>query len=197
MSEPNVTPGTGPDLIDQCLKQEPRAWEAFIQRYGRLIYSTIHRVGIPPEDQGDVFQSSMIAVFNQLHTLRDRDRLTAWIVGITWRQSIDRIRSRSRAVGSRALRDPALRLRLDLPGDAIPPDEDRIALENAQHAREALDSLSDRCRRLLALMFYEVPPLDYAEIARREGIPIGSLGPTRARCLEKMRLFFHQKGWIP
>ena len=75
------------------------------------------------------------------------------------------------------------------------PDAVRVRLEQAQQAREALAGLSERCRRLLGYLFFEDPPLDYAEIARREGLPIGSLGPTRARCLEKLRRHFEDRGW--
>jgi RNA polymerase sigma factor (sigma-70 family) len=192
---PDGPPDQGRDLIDRCLDHESGAWEEFLQRYGRLIYSTIHRVGLPTGEQEDTFQSSVMAIYQQLEKLRDRERLVAWIVGITWRQSVDRIRSRSREIRMEEVEDPVLRGSLDPPTDAALPDEDRVALEQAQHAKEALESLSERCSRLISLMFYEHPPLDYTEIARREGIPIGSLGPTRARCLEKMRQFYRTRGW--
>lgn len=188
-------PGDDRHIIDRCLDHEPGAWEEFLQRYGRLIYSTVHRVGLPAADHEDTFQSSVIAIYRQLPKLRDREKLVAWIVGITWRQSVDRIRSRSREHRMEEVEDSTLRGSVDPPLDAALPDEDRVALEQAQQAREALESLSGRCSRLLSLMFYEDPPLDYAEIARREGIPIGSLGPTRARCLEKMRQFYRNRGW--
>jgi DNA-directed RNA polymerase specialized sigma24 family protein len=101
-----------------------------------------------------------MAIYLQLQKLRDREKLVAWIVGITWRQSVDRIRSRSREIRMEEVEDPVLRGSLDPPADAALPDEDRVALEQAQHAREALASLSERCSRLLSLMFYEHPPLD-------------------------------------
>jgi RNA polymerase sigma factor (sigma-70 family) len=183
------------DLVDRCLDHEFGAWEEFLRRYGRLIYSTIHKAGLRPDEQEDAFQSSVMAIYRQLPKLRDREKIVSWIVGITWRQAVDRIRLRSREIRMEEVRDPVLRGSLDPPADAVLPDEDRVALELAQHATEALDSLPGRCRRLLNLMFYEHPPLDYAEIARREGVPVGSLGPTRARCLQKMRRFFRERGW--
>lgn len=194
-SDSSGPPGGDRDLIDRCLDHEPGAWEEFLQRYGRLIYSSIHRVGLPADDREDTFQSSVAAIYRQLPKLRDRERLVAWIVGITWRQSVDRIRLRSRELRMEEVEDSVIRGSVDPPVDAALPDQDRVALEQAQHAHEALESMSGRCVRLLSLMFYEDPPLDYAEIARREGIPIGSLGPTRARCLEKMRQFFRKRGW--
>jgi RNA polymerase sigma factor (sigma-70 family) len=192
---PDGLPGRDRNLVDRCLDHESGAWEEFLRRYGRLIYSTIHKVGLPANEQEDTFQSSVMAIYLQLPKLRDRERLVAWIVGITWRQSVDRIRSRSREIRMEEVEDQVLRGSLDPPADAALPDEDRVALEQAQHAREALESLSERCSRLISLMFYEHPPLDYTEIARREGIPIGSLGPTRARCLERMRQFYRKQGW--
>lgn len=196
-------PGTGtggrqgPDreLVDRCLDHEPGAWEELLRSYGRLIYSTTNKAGLGPEEQEDAFQSSVMAIYRQLPKLRDREKIVSWIVGIAWRQAVNRIRLRSREIRMEEVEDSVLRGSLDPPADSALPDEDRVALERAQHAMEALDSLPGRCRRLLTLMFYEHPPLDYAEIARREGVPIGSLGPTRARCLRKMRGFFRERGW--
>lgn len=185
------------DLIDRCLSHAPGAWEEFLRQYGRLIYSVIHKVGLPADDQEEAFQSSVVAVYQNLRQLRDHRKLVAWIAGIAWRQSVDRIRSRSRESRMSEVTDTVLLESLSAVVPATLPDAERVALEQAQHAREALDSLSPKCQQLIRLFFYHSPPLDYAEIARREAIPIGSLGPSRARCLGRMRRFFREHGWIP
>ena len=60
-------------------------------------------------------------------------------------------------------------------------------LEQQQLVREAVESLPERCRHLLTMLFYEKDELSYADIGRRLGMPVSSVGPTRARCLEKMK----------
>jgi RNA polymerase sigma factor (sigma-70 family) len=185
------------ELIDACIAQRPESWEEFLRRYANLIYSTILKVGLPDEDQEDAFQSSILVIYADLGRLRNRESLASWIVGITYRQAINRIRSRTRA------RETALeegdegsgRVMVDPPDSGDLPDHSRVELERAQQIAEALERLPGRCRRLLQILFYEDPSPDYGEISRREGLPVGSIGPTRARCLEKMRRIYEERGW--
>lgn len=183
------------ELVDRCLRGEEAAWRQFLDRYSRLIYATILKVGLPAADQEEAFQETVVAIYQQLGRLRDNDRLVSWIVGIAWRQSINRIRARGRDRRIGAM-DGESAAGSERPASEVPPDKMRLALERAQHAQEGLAALSERCRRLVRYLFYEDPPPDYAEISRREGIPIGSLGPTRARCLEKLRTYFKERGWL-
>jgi RNA polymerase sigma factor (sigma-70 family) len=183
-------------LIARCLANEEGAWEEFLHLYRRLIYATILKVGLPIEEQEEAFQETIAGIYRQLGRLRQQDRLIPWIVGIAWRQSVNRIRSRVRGSRMVELDEATLPESVGPPNPDRPPDEARAGLEQAQQAREALESLPDRCRRLLGYFFYEDPPPDYSEISRREGVPIGSLGPTRARCLEKMRAYFEKRGWV-
>ena len=187
-------------LVDRCLANSPGAWEEFLRRYANLIYSTlIRKVSLDPADQEDAFQNAVVAIYESLPKLKDPSLIVSWIVQITYRQGINRIRRRARRRES-ALDDfteaqiHAERASEDA-GDA-PVDEVRIELERAQRAREMLEAAPERCRRLLRLLFYADPPLAYQEIARREGIPIGSIGPTRARCLEKLRALCESLGWV-
>jgi RNA polymerase sigma factor (sigma-70 family) len=186
---------TQDDLIARCLAHDEGAWAEFLHRYQRLIYSTILKVGLPADETEDAFQASIGAIYRQLPRLRHPDKLLSWIVGISWRQAINRIRYRSKEI-SLAPDDPALENPLDPRATEGLADQARVELERAQQAQEAMTALPERCRRLLQYLFYEDPSPDYAEIARREGIPIGSLGPTRARCLEKLRRYFRDHGWV-
>lgn len=183
------------DLIARCLSHEDSAWAEFLHRYQRLIYSTILKVGLPPDEQAEAFQASITAIYSQLPRLRQHEKLISWIVGIAWRQAVNQIRARRRQVPIGFVEDAALAQSLAPPSPVSPPDQTRLELEQAQQAQEAMGALSERCRRLLSYFFYEDPVPDYNEIARREGVPVGSLGPTRARCLEKMRRYFSERGW--
>ncbi len=186
---------TTDDLIERCLASENAAWQEFLRRHARLIYSTIQKAGLSPDDQDEAFQNAVEAIYRGLPRLRDRDRLLPWIIAIAWRQAVNLVRRLGR--GPRTVASPGTPEggTPEYPsGDPLAPDA-RLELERAQQAQEALASLPERCRRLLGYLFYEDPAPDYAEIARREGLPIGSLGPTRARCLERLRRFFEERGW--
>jgi RNA polymerase sigma factor (sigma-70 family) len=186
---------TPDELIKRCLAGENAAWQELLRRYERLIYSTILKADLSADDQDEAFQGSIVAIYKGLPRLRDRGRLVSWIIAIAWRQAVNCVRRQARQpraeigteeLGQAALEPPA--------GGPLPP-ETRLELERAQQAQEALAALPERCRRLLRYLFYEDPAPDYAEIARREGLPIGSLGPTRARCLERMLRYFEERGW--
>ncbi len=177
-------------LVAGCLENSPGAWEEFIRRYGNLIYSTLMRLGLDPDAREESFQSAAVAIYRSMPRLRDSGRLVPWIIRIAYRQGVDQIRSRTRSKETPldALTESSLhREAMPLGDEADPPDELRVRLERAQLAAEILEGLGERCRRLLTMLFCERPAPAYGEIARREGIPPGSIGPTRARCLEKAR----------
>lgn len=180
------------ELISLCLTGEDAAWQEFLNRYSRLIYSTILKEDLSQDDQEEAFQASVMAIYCGLPQLRDHSRLISWIIAITWRQAINSIRHRSREARVRKAADAIGHEAGDQP---LAP-EALVALERAQQAQEALAALPERCRRLLTGLFYEDPRPGYDEIAHRMGIPIGSLGPTRARCLERMRRYFEERNWI-
>ncbi|MDM7915094.1 MAG: RNA polymerase sigma factor [Candidatus Eisenbacteria bacterium] len=185
------------ELIRLCIAHEPGAWEEMIRRYANLIHAVILKVGLTPEDREDAFQSTITVLYTDLPKLRDPGRLPSWLIGIAYRQAVNRIRGKMR---SRETSIDEIEERGDgrsaEPNDPRPlADEIRADLEHRQQIAEALDAISERCRELLRLLFFEEPPLDYAEIARRQGMPIGSIGPTRARCLERMRKVYEERGW--
>jgi RNA polymerase sigma factor (sigma-70 family) len=81
----------------------------------------------------------------------------------------------------------------EIPASAPLADEERELLERQQAVRGSLESMPERCRDLLTMLFYQADDLSYAEIARRMNIPVPSVGPTRARCLEKLKKLLHGK----
>lgn len=176
-------------LVARCLAHDEAAWAELVRRYANLIYSTILRVQLPEHDVEEAFQSSIVAIHHQLPRLREPDRIVSWIVGIAHRQAINRIRARTRDL---TVTD------LDLETHAAEeelPDSERVRLVEVQEVREAIDGLSDRCRNLLHSLFFEHPAPDYETISKRDRIPIGSIGPTRARCLDKLRAILVESGW--
>lgn len=188
-----------PELAVACVRHAPGAWEEFLRRYGNLIYSTLHRLGLDEEAREEGFQTSVIAIHRALPELRDAESLVSWIIRITYRQGVNQIRARTRARETpiEEMTEVALhRAANPVEDEPVPPDEIRLRLERAQMAEALMDAISERCKRLLALLFYEDPPLDYSEISQREGIPVGSIGPTRARCLERARRVAADRGFL-
>jgi RNA polymerase sigma factor (sigma-70 family) len=171
-------------LVGRCLEGDARAWAALVRRHERLVYAVARSYRLPDADAGDVFQEVFAALVRGLPRMRDARTLVRWLASTT-----DRI---ARAAALRGRRERAL----GLSGSEAPPDiaadtpgigSDLEQLEEQALVRIALLALPEGCRRLLEALYYEDPTPSYAAIAGRLRLPIGSLGPTRARCIERMR----------
>jgi RNA polymerase sigma factor (sigma-70 family) len=164
------------DIVDRCLRGDARAWDEFVDRYQRLVWSVARSYRLPVEDCDDVTQAVLVAALRHLADLRDPAKAASWLVTSAHRESWRVARARRRTV--------------DLVGDfasVSDPDPERAAdLESLHGMRVALDALGDPCRALLVALFAENEP-HYPDIARKLGMPVGSIGPTRARCLSKLR----------
>ena len=187
-------PLTESDLIERCLRGDDAAWRELISRYRGLIYSVPRRMGLGPDDAADVFQSVCVLLYPRLGSVRDPRRLGGWLLTTASREALRASRRARRdrpAVPPRSGDDEPSRLDV---ADASPlADEHREAIERAQILRSALLELSDRCRALLEAFLRE-DDANYRDVARRLGIPIGSIGPTRARCFARLREVLRSKG---
>lgn len=170
-------------LYEGLVRRDERAWRTFLDEYGRLIYSIATRLELDEESRADLFQDTCLLVYESIATLRDPERLASWLYTLTYRLGIDHLRRRRPSVGIDALGPDGAEFEAD-PGG--PDTLERIArLESVAHLMDALARIDRRCRRLLEALYLEDPRPSYEEIGRRERMPIGSIGPTRARCLEK------------
>lgn len=178
-----------PELIEACLKKKNQAWEALLVRYQRLIYSIPLRYGLSEHDAGDVFQNVSLLLLENLTRLRDRQRLGAWLVITTRRECWRMLRQRQKSVRL---------VESSIPGEQTPggppSEEDFIALERQSLVRAALELMGAPCRQLLTLLFFAEPRPAYDRIARELGLPEGSIGPTRARCLSKLMKLLDKMG---
>jgi RNA polymerase sigma factor (sigma-70 family) len=165
------------ELIDACLKGNSQAWEALLVRYQGLIYSIPLRYGLPVHDADDIFQNVSLLLLENLGRLRDRQQLGAWL-GTTTRRECWRLFCQQQDLKARYLDE-------QIPGGQR-SDEAFLELERQSVIRSAVDLLGPSCRHLLTLLFYTEPRPPYTEIARTLELPEGSIGPTRARCLEKL-----------
>ena len=176
-------------LVERCLTGDQKAWAMLVRRHERLVYAIARSYRLSEADLGDVFQDVFAALVKGLPRLRDSRTLCRWLASTT-----DRI---ARATALRTRREQARSVHVGemletLPADAAPVGADLEMLEEQARIRIALDQMPARCRRLLTALYYEDPTPAYAELARRWGVAIGSLGPTRARCIQRLRLLLGQ-----
>jgi RNA polymerase sigma factor (sigma-70 family) len=179
----------GPDddarLVDQCRRGEAAAWVKLIERYRRLVFAVPRRAGLGDDLAADVFQAVFAALHRHLDRIDDPSRLQAWLVTTAKRESLRQLRAQRNLV---SLSDEEQADALEAVPDEGPlPDEVLAELQQNQQVRVAFDRLGPRCRRLLAELYLADEPASYAQIANRLGCPEGSIGPTRARCLDKLR----------
>jgi RNA polymerase sigma factor (sigma-70 family) len=182
------------ELLSACLQGDARAWEALIARYQRLIYSIPIKMRLSPNDAADVFQSVCLKLLENLPTLRNQDKLSSWLTITTRRESwrLARRRRREHVIAADESGDGPDELS-QMPDRQVPLDEQQAALEQQQILRQAVEQLPERCRQLITLLFYRGGDLSYDEIARQLGIPRASMGPTRARCLARLKKLLEGK----
>ena len=182
---PEVAQREDLELIAACLAGDAAAWETLVARYQRLVYSIPLKARLSADDAADIFQSVWLKLYEKLGSIRDREKLSSWLITTTTRE-VWRVSALNRR-GQPPQSDDDSEAIEQIAATGLLADEQRELLEQQQFVRVAVDSLPDRCRGLITMLFYENDDLSYAEIARRLGMPVSSVGPTRARCLEKMK----------
>lgn len=172
-------------LVLACRRGDAAAWEALVARYQRLVYTIPRRAGLGEDLAADVFQHVFATLVDQLDRIERPGRLAAWLV-TTARRETWRV-SRRESVVNRAVRGQDAEEALEVRDVQLLPDELLLRLEEQHAVRRAVGALDERCRTLLTLLFYQPEPPPYAEVAATLGTSEGSIGPTRARCLQKLR----------
>jgi RNA polymerase sigma factor (sigma-70 family) len=161
------------ELIGRCLQGDQSAWQDLVTRYQRLVYSIAYVSCSNPDDVSDVFQQVWLELYQRLGALRNIDALPAWLITVTRRRSYAALHAR---YGSEPL------------ANDIPDVSEQLSQVEREHEIErALDQLPERCRRLIDLLYFDVEEPSYSQIATAMEMPEASIGPTRARCLEKLK----------
>lgn len=175
-------------LIDRCLAGDSAAWQRFVERYTRLVWSIVRQHRLSEADAQDVHQSVFVIALSRLTALRNAEHVAAWLATTTRREcwrAIRRLRSRRAVAESAAAESPSR---------DVAPDEARVSVEERQIVREGLEELGGRCRDLLTALFSAAGEPSYPDISDRLGMPIGSIGPTRARCLRRLAEILERRG---
>jgi RNA polymerase sigma factor (sigma-70 family) len=169
-------------LVVRAREGDRRAWSEIVVRYAPLVWSICRRSGLSEHDAEDVGQGVWLRLVEQLPAIREPAALPGWLATTTRRECL-RVQRATRP------HEP-----LNGVEDRGNPDDERVAAaeqalllaERELALRASFAQLDRRCQRLLALLVHD-PPVAYADIGAQLNMPVGSIGPNRARCLNKLR----------
>ena len=175
-------------LVEDCLQGKEAAWSALIAKYKNLIYSIPVRYSFSEEDSADIFQAVCLDLLKELPTLREPNALAGWLVQVTRNKCFHRkqaqLRSKVQGIDDLdTLTSPAM------------PKDVTAEVEQEQLLREAILILSPRCRRLVHMLFFEMPARPYQQVAHDLNLAEGSIGFIRRRCLNKLRDRLEELGY--
>ena len=168
------------DLVTRAKNGDTQAWDALVERFAPLIWSICRKYRLGRADAEDVGQSVWLHLVNHLGTIRDPAVLGSWLATTTRRECGKVVHAACKLpVGGPPVED--------MPAEqTVTAEDELLRAEREAVLREAVARLPLPCQRLLALLTAD-PPLPYTEISARLGIPVGSIGPSRRRCLDKLR----------
>jgi RNA polymerase sigma factor (sigma-70 family) len=167
MDRINTAVRAGPpvnDLVTRAGNGDKQAWDTLVERYAPLIWSICRRHRLGSADADDVGQRVWLLLVSQLDKIRDPAALPGWLATATQRECARHI--------------PGLETEM--------AEQELLTGERHAALHEAFTRLPTCCQRLIAALM-EDPPVPYAQISARLGIPIGSIGPSRRRCLDRLR----------
>ena len=170
------------DLVTRARTGDKQAWDALVEWYAPLVWAICRRYRLDAADAQDAGQAVWLHLVEQLGNLRDPAALPGWLATTTQRECVRVLRAAQRPHVATSVIDAE-----NIPNEQTDLAEQELLIAERHAAlREAFTHLPPRCQRLIAMLI-EDPPVPYAKISAELGIPIGSIGPTRSRCLEKLR----------
>jgi RNA polymerase sigma factor (sigma-70 family) len=186
-----VAPAPFAPVVSRALDGDPSAWPELVERLKRPAWKVVVSFRLEREEANDAFATTMLRLYEYLGKVRDPEKLPSWITTVARNEVHAILRARRRSDAVALLVEP----------NAAPAAEDEIEQDADLRPalRAAFEELPELWQRLLLLVMTD-PPTPYAEISATLGIPVGSIGPTRQRCLEHLRrsaaLAPHMKGTV-
>jgi RNA polymerase sigma factor (sigma-70 family) len=176
-------------LVTRVAEGERAAWDEIIERYAPLVWSICSRYRLARHDIDDVGQSVWLRLLERIGTLREPAALPGWLATTTKHECLRVLRA-ARRTDPEGLPPEDL-----LPLDVSEPEIEQEIIAAERHAalRAAFAELPPGCSELLSMLLQDPPP-GYAQISAALGIAVGSIGPTRGRCLDRLRRSPHLAG---
>lgn len=168
-------------LVARATGGDQGAWNEIVERYAPLVWSICGRYRLTSQDIEDVGQTVWLRLVEQIGNLREPAALPGWLATTTQRECLRVMRD-----GRKRDRFGSSADELEVPGQPAVIEQELIAAERNAAVRVAFAGLPRRCRQLLSMLISD-PPLSYLEISTVLGMPIGSIGPQRLRCLRRLR----------
>ncbi len=179
-------------LLARCRKRDSRAWRQLVERFQSLVYSIPRRMGLGPDDCEDVFQSTFAAFYQALDRIESGQAMPKWFAVTASRTAL-----RLKRAGAQTTQFSETQTL-----DELVAEEDRsaeriaVVSEQAELVRQGIADLPERCRELLTLLYY-ADEASYQDISEQLGMPVGAIGPNRARCLDRLRRTLERHGFGP
>ena len=173
------------DLIQRCRRGSVGAWHQVLNRYERLVFSIPLKYGLSQDDAADVAQITFTALVQNIDRLAEASRLGAYLSTIARRNTWRLLERNRREIATEHLESGSLAESLVVLGN-----RDARSLEHwelTDWLDTGLSRVSEKCRELLMALYFESKLSSYAEVAEQFGMPLGSVGPTRARCLKQLK----------
>jgi RNA polymerase sigma factor (sigma-70 family) len=167
------------ELIAAAARGDERAWGEIVDRFERLIWATTRAHRLSPAEGADVTQTTWLRLLENLDRIHDPERLGAWLAATARHECLRQIRLRARELPAT---DQAV---FDLAVDE-PVESALLTRERREALLRGLVEIGERCQALLRMLAAASAP-SYEEISAALGMPVGAIGPTRARCLDKLR----------
>ncbi|MGD0214113.1 MAG: sigma-70 family RNA polymerase sigma factor [Terriglobales bacterium] len=180
-------------LIGRCLNGDQESWSALIDKYKNLIYSIPIKLGMH-QDAADIFQSVCVDLLSELPNLREHRALPKWLMQTCYHKCLRCQRAAERMVAlAPESSDPEVMLPAASDDDL--PEYILVQLEQEQILRDAISGLPKKCEQMVRLLFFEIPPRPYEDIAEQLGMATGSIGAIRGRCLAQLKKQLEKRGF--
>ena len=181
-------------LISLCLKGDQEAWSALIDKYKNLIYSIPIKLGMY-QDAPDIFQSVCVDLLSELQRLREHRALPKWLMQTCYHKCLHYQRAAERIV--ELAPDGSKSDGVDRESGSLNelPEHLLVQLEQEQILRDAILELPQQCERMVRLLFFEIHPRPYENVAEELGMATGSIGAIRARCLASLKKQLKKRGF--
>jgi RNA polymerase sigma factor (sigma-70 family) len=173
------------DLIRRCRKGSAGAWHQLLNKYERLVYSIPLRYGLSRDDAADIAQITFTILIQSLDSLAEDSRLGPWLATVARRHTWRLLERNRREAASERLEGTDISESAVLLGKS---DAESIEhWELTEWLDAGLSKISEPCRKLLLALYFQPERSSYAEVAERLDMPVGSIGPSRARCIRRLK----------